>query len=439
MGGKGRILNRQGGSPGCWLNGGCSTLNHKWFIDHCLASTRAFERDVAISPRGLFLKSVAENAFQSGVRQRLGCQVMWMGAVWEEICWSYLGLYFLEEEAGPKGRSAYPKQIKLPWWYNHLARQFSPVLKFEGAGPARELLAFHSLDGKKKIKVLLKFLHVPRTLPGTRIEVWTRYSFCPPEAHKLAGEDREVHVNTLVGKHISTVSATMEAGRKRVPGVFDGHPGGDLVMNKGQRTKEKEAFQITDCEVLVRWKKMPCPQVVQLFKAGVTTRWLKRQTQPAACAFVIKVLFSHSSTHVSTYCPWLICITTGVEFLWQRTWDPESLKYYTGPKKVVWAGLRVATRLMGRRTMKGLATKLKGSLNARRSKRRIGNHLYSTFTISLSLPSLLIFWVSWTSDVCRTSLSDIFQAGLLTTDFLSLSSSEKVFISLNCWRYFHRA
>ena len=35
MGGKGRMLDRQGQSPGCWLNGGLSTLNHKWFIDHC--------------------------------------------------------------------------------------------------------------------------------------------------------------------------------------------------------------------------------------------------------------------------------------------------------------------------------------------------------------------------------------------------------------------
>lgn len=165
-----------------------------------LASTRAFgKRCSNFPPRGLFLKSVAENAFQKWGQTALSCQVDGMGAVWEEIQWLVLNFGPLlpwKRKLGQREGVAYPKQITASMVIQPSSQAVFPVLKFEGWGWASQRATGLPFTWwkKKKIKVLLSSYVCQGLFQALGIEVWTRYSFCPPEAHKLAGEDREVHM-----------------------------------------------------------------------------------------------------------------------------------------------------------------------------------------------------------------------------------------------------
>lgn len=98
-----------------WLNGGCSTLNHKWFIVHRLWHLQQpLDRDVAISPSGLIFKisnseclsEVGSDSSELPERRHSG---------WSLI----LELYFPGRRSQAKGeRWLTPNRSQLPWRYS---------------------------------------------------------------------------------------------------------------------------------------------------------------------------------------------------------------------------------------------------------------------------------------------------------------------------------
>ena len=120
-----------------------------------LASTRAFgERCSNFPPRGLFLKSVAENACQKWGQTALSCQVDGMGAVWEEMQWlvrNFGPLLPWKRKLGQSEGVAYPKHITASMVIQPSSQAVSPVLKFEDWGWASQSYwpSIHSTERKK--------------------------------------------------------------------------------------------------------------------------------------------------------------------------------------------------------------------------------------------------------------------------------------------------
>lgn len=162
MGGKGRILTgRESPQDAGWMVV-APPLTTNGSLTTALASTRDFgKRCSNFPPRGLFLKSVAENAFQKWGQTALSCQVDGMGAVWEEMQWLVLNFGPLlpwKRKLGQREGVAYPKQITASMVIQASSQAIFPVLKFEGWGWASQRATGLLVTREKKKK--LKFYWV---------------------------------------------------------------------------------------------------------------------------------------------------------------------------------------------------------------------------------------------------------------------------------------